>query len=80
MAHVASSGSGGAASPSAAGGAGGAGGGAEDEAGSPTTGDDASVITLSGITIVGKEDNAVVGHASYEWGQMAANEACHASH
>ena len=34
----------------------------------------ASVITLSGITIVGKEDNAVVGHASYEWGQMAANE------
>ena len=36
--------------------------------------DAASVITLSGITIVGKEDNAVVGHASYEWGQMAANE------
>jgi hypothetical protein len=36
--------------------------------------DAASVITLSGITIVGKEGNAVVGHATYEWGQMAANE------
>jgi hypothetical protein len=36
--------------------------------------DAASVITLSGITIVGKDGNTVVGHASYEWGQMAANE------
>jgi len=34
----------------------------------------ASVITLSGITIVGKDGNTVVGHATYEWGQMAANE------
>ena len=34
----------------------------------------ASVITLSGITIVGKDGNTVVGHAAYEWGQMAANE------
>lgn len=36
--------------------------------------DAASVITLSGITIVGKDGNTVVGHACYEWGQMAANE------
>lgn len=36
--------------------------------------DAASVITLSGITIVGKDGNTVVGHASYDWGQMAANE------
>lgn len=34
----------------------------------------ASVITLSGITIVGNEENTLVGHASYQWGQMAANE------
>ena len=34
----------------------------------------ASVITLSGITIVGNEQNTLVGHASYQWGQMAANE------
>jgi hypothetical protein len=36
--------------------------------------DAASVITLSGITIVGKDENTVVGHASYAWGQMAANQ------
>jgi hypothetical protein len=35
--------------------------------------DTASVITLSGITIVGKDGNVVVGHATYQWGQMAAN-------
>ena len=36
--------------------------------------DAASVITLSGITIVGKDGNNVVHHAFYAWGQMAAND------
>jgi len=35
--------------------------------------DNASVVTLSGITIIGKDGNTVVGHANYDWGQMAAN-------
>lgn len=36
--------------------------------------DAASVVTLSGITIVGNDGNTVVGQASYEWGEIAAKD------